>query len=49
MATLKFKEELKKIWQFLQSYRNEAIVIIAALLFLSLHRYHIIWNVWFSD
>jgi membrane protease YdiL (CAAX protease family) len=49
MAMFSLKEELKKMWRFLQDYRNEAIVIGAAMLFISLHRYHIIWNEWFSD
>ncbi len=49
MTKFNFKEELEKILLFLKNNRNEAIVITFSMLFISLHRYHVIWNYWLSD
>jgi len=40
--------ELNGIYLFLKRNKDEAIVISSATLFLSLNRYHPIWNEWFS-
>ena len=43
-----FKEEFTGLAQFLQRYANETIIVLAAALFLSLDRYHVIKNGDFS-
>jgi membrane protease YdiL (CAAX protease family) len=48
MATF-LKNELNGIYLFLRRNKNEVIVISSGMLFISLSRYHIIWNDWFSD
>jgi uncharacterized protein len=42
-------QEFKGIYQFLKRNKNEAVVLSSAALFLSLDRYHPIWNGWFSS
>ena len=41
-------DEIKDLCRFLKRNMNEAIVISAAMLFISLDRYNPIWNAWFS-
>ena len=41
-------DEIKNLCRFLKRNMNEAIVIGAAMLFISLDRYNPIWNAWFS-
>jgi membrane protease YdiL (CAAX protease family) len=42
------KEELDGICQFLKRYGTEAIIIVSATLFITLDKYHPIWNEWLS-
>jgi membrane protease YdiL (CAAX protease family) len=42
------QNELKGIYLFLKRNKDETIVIGSAMFFLSLNRYHPIWNDWFS-
>ena len=43
-----FKEEIAGLAQFLQRYADETIIVLAATLFLTLDRYHVINNGDFS-
>jgi uncharacterized protein len=41
--------EIKSLYQFLKSNKNELIVLGFGVLFLCLNRYHPVWNSWFSS
>jgi uncharacterized protein len=43
------KQEFSSLFTFLKTWKNEAIVLSLAMLFLSLHHYHPVWNQWFSS
>jgi membrane protease YdiL (CAAX protease family) len=41
--------ELRGLYHFLKTNRNEVVILSSAALFLALHHYHPIWNDWFSS